>query len=241
MADQDRDIESLKLPPHSMEAEQAVLGGLLIDNEAMDRIGEVLSGDMLLREDFYADAHCLIFEHIQRLTDEGKAADVITVAEALKSVQKLDYVGGLAYIGALAQNVPTSANIGHYAKIVRERSILRQLATAAGKIADSAYNPLGRDAAQVLDEAEADILHIAEQGARGQKQFVEIGKVLGEVVERIEHLYERDDPSDVTGVPTGFPDLDKMTSGFQEGDLIIIAGRPSMGKTALALNIGEYV
>jgi replicative DNA helicase len=166
---------------------------------------------------------------------------VITVAEALKSVQKLDYVGGLAYIGALAQNVPTSANIRHYAQIVRERSVLRQLVTAAGKIADTAYNPLGRNAAQVLDEAEADILHIAEQGARGQKQFVEIGKVLAEVVERIEHLYERDDPSDVTGVPTGFHDLDKMTSGFQEGDLIIIAGRPSMGKTALALNIGEYV
>jgi replicative DNA helicase len=224
-----------------MEAEQAVLGGLLIDNEAMDRVDEVLSGYVLLREDFYADAHRLIFEHIQRLTDEGKAADVITVAEALKSVQKLDYVGGLAYIGALAQNVPTSANIGHYAKIVRERSILRQLATTAGKIADNAYNPLGRNAAEVLDEAEADIMNIAEQGARGEKQFVEIGKVLGEVVERIEHLYERNDPSDVTGVPTGFHDLDKLTSGFQEGDLIIIAGRPSMGKTALALNIGEYV
>ncbi|MDR0247511.1 MAG: replicative DNA helicase [Burkholderiales bacterium] len=236
MTDQDRDIESLKLPPHSMDAEQAVLGGLLIDNEAMDRIGDVLS-----RDDFYADAHRLIFDHIQRLTGEGKAADVVTVADALESMQKLDYVGGLAYIGALAQNVPTAANIRHYAQIVRERSVLRQLVTTAGKIADNAYNPFGKNAAQVLDEAEADILHIAEQGARGQKQFVEISKVLGEVVERIEQLYERDDPSEVTGVPTGFHDLDRMTSGFQEGDLVIIAGRPSMGKTALALNIGEYV
>ncbi|MDR2244143.1 MAG: replicative DNA helicase [Burkholderiales bacterium] len=236
MADQDRDIESLKLPPHSMEAEQAVLGGLLIDNDAMDRIGDVLSPG-----DFYADAHRLIFDHIQRMTGEGRAADVVTVSDALDSMQKLDYVGGLAYIGALAQNVPTAANIRHYAQIVRERSVLRQLVTTAGKIADNAYNPLGKNAAQVLDEAEADILHIAEQGARGQKQFVEIGKVLGEVVERIEQLYERDDPSEVTGVPTGFHDLDRMTSGFQEGDLIIIAGRPSMGKTALALNIGEYV
>ncbi len=236
MSELDQEIESLKLPPHSLEAEQAVLGGLLIDSEALDRVA-----DLLTRDDFYADAHRLIFEHIEKLSNAGNAVDVITLSEALDAMQKLDYVGGLAYVGALAQNVPTAANIRHYAQIVRDRSVLRQLIGSAGKIADNAYNPLGKSATEVLDEAEATILNIADQGSRGQKQFVEIKEALGHVVDRIETLYQRDDPSDVTGVPTGFSDLDLMTSGFQEGDLVIVAGRPSMGKTALALNIGEYV
>jgi replicative DNA helicase len=156
-------------------------------------------------------------------------------------VQKLDYIGGLAYLGALVQNVPTAANIRHYASIVRERSILRQLAATASEIAESAYRPLGRDAKAVLDEAEAKVLHIAEQGARGAQNFQEIGKLLAQVVDRIETLYNRDDPSDVTGVPTGFSDLDRMTSGLQPGDLIVVAGRPSMGKSSLAVNMGEHV
>ncbi len=236
MSEPDREIEVLKLPPHSLEAEQAVLGGLLIDGEALDRVADVLS-----RDDFYAEAHRLIFEHIEKLGNAGKAIDIITVSEALEAMQKLDYVGGLAYIGALAQNVPTAANIRHYAQIVRDRSVLRQLISTAGKIADSAHNPFGKSATEVLDEAEANILNIAEQGVRGQKQFIEIKDALAEAVTRIETLYQREDPSDVTGVPTGFADLDQMTSGFQEGDLIVIAGRPSMGKTALALNIGEHV
>ena len=208
----------------------------MLDNEAADRVGDVLGA-----EDFYSDAHRVIYRHITQLISEGKPADVVTVSEALASTQKLDYVGGLAYLGALAQNVPTAANIRHYANIVRERSILRQLAGIAGEIAESAFNPLGRNAKMVLDQAEAKVLHIAEQGARGAQNFQQLGTLLASVVERIETLYNRDDPSDVTGVPTGFSDLDRMTSGFQPGDLIVVAGRPSMGKTALALNIGENV
>jgi replicative DNA helicase len=221
----DRDLESLKLPPHSLEAEQSVLGGLMLDNDAADKIGDVLSAD-----DFYSDAHRIVYRHVTQLIAEGKPADVVTVSEALASTQKLDYVGGLAYLGALAQNVPTAANIRHYANIVRERSILRQLAATATDIAEAAFNPLGRSAKTVLDEAEAKVLHIAEQGSRGSQNFQEIGRLLASVVERIETLYNRDDPSDVTGVPTGFADLDKMTSGFQPGDLVVVAGRPSMGK-----------
>ncbi|HJU21875.1 MAG TPA: replicative DNA helicase [Casimicrobiaceae bacterium] len=232
----DLPLDSLKLPPHSVEAEQSVLGGLMLDNEAVDRIGDAIGAD-----DFYSDAHRVIYRHILQLVGEGKPADVVTVSEALASTQKLDYVGGLAYLGALAQNVPTAANIRHYANIVRERSILRQLAATATDIAESAFNPLGRSAKTVLDEAEAKVLHIAEQGSRGAQNFLPIGKLLGNVVERIEELYNRDNPSDVTGVPTGYSDLDKMTAGFQPGDLIVIAGRPSMGKSSLALNIGEHV
>ena len=232
----DPQIDSLKLPPHSLEAEQSVLGGLLLDNDAVDKVGDVLADP-----DFYSEAHRLIYTHILKLAAEAKPADVVTVSESLASVQKLDYIGGLAYLGALVQNVPTAANIRHYARIVRDRSILRQLAATAGDIADSAYNPLGRSAKEVLDQAEAKVLHIAEQGERGSRQYEELGKLLAGVVERIETLYNRDDPSDVTGVPTGFVDLDRMTSGLQPGDLVIIAGRPSMGKTALALNMGEHV
>jgi len=232
----DLPIDTLKLPPHSVEAEQSVLGGLLLDNEAADRIGDVLS-----TEDFYSEGHRLLYRHITQLIADGKPADVVTLSEALASVQKLDYIGGLAYLGALVQGVPTAANIRHYASIVRERSILRQLAATAAEIAESAYRPLGRDAKSVLDEAEAKFLHIAEQGSRGAQNFQEIGKLLAQVVDRIETLYNRDDPSDVTGVPTGFTDLDKMTSGLQPGDLIVVAGRPSMGKTALAINMGENV
>src|SRR5438067_1329841 len=232
----DPQIDALKLPPHSLEAEQSVLGGLLLDNDAADRVADLISD-----ADFYSEAHRLIYHHIIALIADSKPADVVTASEALSSAQKLDYVGGIRYLGLLVQNVPTAANIRHYASIVRERSILRQLAATAGDIADSAYNALGRSAKMVLDEAEAKVLHIAEQGSRGAQNFHEIGKLLATVVDRIEVLYNRENPSDVTGVPTGFVDLDRMTSGFQPGDLIIIAGRPSMGKTSLALNIGENV
>ena len=221
----DPQVDALKLPPHSIEAEQSVLGGLMLDNDAADRIGDVIGP-----EDFYADAHRLIYAAIIRLIGDGRPADVVTVSEALDSTQKLDYVGGLDYLGALVQNVPTAANIRHYAAIVRERSILRQLASTAGEIADAAYNPLGRSAREVLDVAEAKVLHIAEQGSRGQQSYVEIAKLLASVVERIEDLYNRDDPSDVTGLATGYADLDRMTAGLQPGDLVIVAGRPSMGK-----------
>jgi replicative DNA helicase len=232
----DPQLDALKLPPHSLEAEQSVLGGLLLDNDAADRIGDVVSD-----ADFYSEAHRLIHAHIVRLITDGKPADVVTVSESLDSTRQLDYVGGLAYLGALVENVPTAANIRHYAQIVRDRSILRQLAATAGDIAESAYHPLGRNAKEILDEAEAKVLHIAEQGSRGNKQFATIGSLLPGVVERIETLYNRDDPTDVTGVATGFTDLDRMTSGLQPGDLVVVAGRPSMGKTSLALNIGEHV
>ncbi len=232
----DPQLDALKLPPHSLDAEQSILGGLLLDNEAADRIGDIVSED-----DFYSEAHRIIYRHIATLGSEGKPVDVVTLSEALHSTQKLDYVGGLAYLGALVGNVPTAANIRHYAQIVRERSILRQLAATAGEIAESAYNPLGRNAKSVLDEAEAKVLHIAEQGSRGQRTFSPLKELLVDVVERIEQLYNRDDPSDVTGIATGYTDLDRMTSGLQPGDLVIVAGRPSMGKSALAINIGEHV
>src|SRR5207248_10769656 len=195
----DPQIDALKLPPHSLEAEQSVLGGLLLDNDAADKVGDVAAA-----EDFYSDAHRIVYRHAMQLIANGKPADVVTLAESLSSAQKLDYVGGLAYLGALVQNVPTAANIRHYAAIVRERSILRQLAATAGDIADTAYNPLGRSAKEILDQAEAKVLHIAEQGSRGQQQFAPIGELLIGVVERIETLFNRDDPSEVTGVPTGF-------------------------------------
>ncbi|MFO1305108.1 MAG: replicative DNA helicase [Burkholderiales bacterium] len=232
----DPQLDAIKLPPHSIEAEQSILGGLLLDNEAADKIG-----DLVGEEDFYSDAHRVIYRHVLALMGDGKPVDVVTLSEALGSAQKLDYVGGLAYLGALVNNVPTAANIRHYAQIVRERSILRQLAGTASEIAELAYNPLGRNARSVLDEAEAKVLHIAEQGSRGQRTFTPLKDLLVSAVDRIETLYNRDNPSDVTGVATGFTDLDKETAGLQPGDLVIVAGRPSMGKTALALNIGEHV
>ena len=232
----DPQLDALKVPPHSIEAEQSVLGGLLLDNGAIDRIADIVS-----ESDFYNDAHRLIYHHINLLGSHGKPADAITLAESLGSVQKLDYVGGLPYVGALAQNVPSAANIRTYAQIVRERAVLRRLAAVGTEITDSAFTPMGRSAGQLLDEAEAKVFDIAEQGARGQTGFQEIRPLLTKVVERIEELYNRDNPSDVTGIATGYNDLDSKTSGFQPGDLVIIAGRPSMGKTAMALNICENV
>ena len=232
----DTTIEALKVPPHSLEAEQSVLGGLLLDNSAADKVGDILAG-----EDFYNDAHRSVFAAIMNLIADNKPADVVTVAEALGSLKKLDYVGGMAYLGALVENVPTAANIRRYAEIVRERSILRRLAAAGGEIADTAYNPLGRSVREILDQAETRVFEIAEHGARGQQGFQELRPLLTQVVERIELLFARENPSDVTGVPTGFTDLDRLTSGLQEGDLIVVAGRPSMGKTALALNIAEHI
>jgi replicative DNA helicase len=232
----DPQLDALKVPPHSIEAEQSVLGGLLLDNGAIDRIADVIS-----ESDFYNDAHRLIFQHINLLGSHGKPADAITLAESLGSVQKLEYVGGLPYVGALAQNVPSAANIRTYAQIVRERAVLRKLAAVGTEITDSAFTPMGRSAGQLLDEAEAKVFDIAEQGSRGQTGFQEIRPLLTRVVERIEELYNRDNPSDVTGIATGYNDLDSKTSGFQPGDLVIIAGRPSMGKTALALNVCENV
>ncbi len=232
----DRAVDKLRVPPHSVEAEQSVLGGLLLDNTAWDKIADILRED-----DFYRYDHRLIFQRIQRLIDQAKPADVITVFESLSSVGKADEVGGLGYLNALAQNTPSAANIRRYADIVRGRAVMRKLVTVSDEIAESAFNPNGREVGQLLDDAESKVFAIAEEGARGQQGFVSIQPILTQVVAHIDELYHRDNPSDVTGVPTGFTDLDRATAGMHPGDLIIVAGRPSMGKTAFALNIGEHV
>jgi replicative DNA helicase len=229
-------IAALRVPPHSIEAEQSVLGGLLLDNNAWDKIGDVVS-----ESDFYRDEHRRIFRSIQKLMERSKPADVITVSEALENAGDKDSTGGLAYVSELASNVPGASNIRRYAEIVRERAVLRQLVSAGDEISESALNPMGRDTKTLLDEAEQKVFAIAESGARHQTGFVHINPLLSEVVDRIQELHDRDNPSDITGVPTGYLDLDQQTSGLQPGDLIIIAGRPSMGKTAFALNIGEHV
>lgn len=230
------EIDSIKLPPHSVEAEQSVLGGLLLDNGAWDKIA-----DLVNENDFYRQDHRLIYRHVSRLIGRNNPADVITVSESLESSKELQNAGGIAYLGALAQHTPSAANIRRYAEIVRERSVMRKLAGVATEISESAYNPMGRSASELLDSAEAKVFEIAEASARGKQGFVDIQPLLREVVERIEVLYNRDDDSDVTGIATGFADLDQKTSGFQPGDLIIVAGRPSMGKTAFSLNIAENV
>ena len=232
----DKQLDAIKLPPHSVEAEQSVLGGLLLENTAWEKIA-----DLITEADFYRHDHRLIYRHITTLIERAKPADVITVAESLESNAELINVGGLAYLGALAQNTPSAANIRRYAEIVRERSVMRKLVTVGTDIAESAYNPMGRSASQLLDEAEGKVFEIAEAGARGQQGFTEIQPLLTQVVERIDELFQRDNPSDITGIPTGFHDLDQKTSGLQSGDLVIVAGRPSMGKTAFSLNIAENV
>ena len=232
----DEQLDSLKLPPHSIEAEQSVIGGLLLENEALDKIADILSAT-----DFYQHDHKTIFQHISKLIEHNRPADIVTVAESLESKAELSSVGGIAYLGALAQNTPTAANIRRYAEIVRERAIMRKLVVVGSGIAESAYSPNGRDAQQLLDEAEAKIFQIAEGGQRSSQGFTDIKVLLPQVAERIDMLFSRDNPSDVTGIPTGFSDLDSMTSGFQGGDLVIVAGRPSMGKTAFSINIAENV
>ncbi|MBK9160219.1 MAG: replicative DNA helicase [Nitrosomonadales bacterium] len=232
----DAQIDQIKLPPHSVEAEQSVLGGLLLEASALDKIADLVTDD-----DFYRSEHRLIYRQIVRLSEMAKPVDVITVAEALEIAGDLDKVGGLPYLGSLAQNVPSAANIRRYGEIVRERSIMRRLAKVGTDISNSAYNPVGRDAAQLLDEAESMVFEIAEAGSRGKQGFKGMPPLLNEVVERIETLYSRENQSDVTGTATGFTDLDRMTSGLQKGDLVIVAGRPSMGKTAFSINIAENV
>ena len=228
-------VAALRVPPHSIEAEQSVLGGLLLDNNAWDKIGDVVS-----EVDFYRDEHRRIFRAISRLMERSKPADVVTVSEALDAAGDKD-VGGLAYLSELAANVPGASNIRRYAEIVRERAVLRQLVTAGDEISESALNPMGRETKTLLDQAEAKVFAIAESGMKHQAGFVHINPLLDEVVERIQELHDRDNPTDITGVPTGYTDLDQKTSGLQAGDLIIVAGRPSMGKTAFALNIAEHV
>ncbi|MBK8119307.1 MAG: replicative DNA helicase [Sulfuritalea sp.] len=232
----DSQVAMLKLPPHSIEAEQSLIGGLLIDNAAWDRIGDVVR-----ETDFYRDDHRRIFRHIGKLIQQGRPADVVTVYESIEQSNEVDQTGGLGYLGEIANATPSAANIRRYGEIVRERAILRQLVTVGDEIAGNALNPAGRDVKTLLDDAEQRIFQIAEAGNRSNNGFVAIQPLLGEVVERMETLLARDSQSDITGVATGFVDLDRMTSGLQAGDMIVVAGRPSMGKTAFALNIAEHV
>ena len=230
----DRQVAQLRIPPHSTEAESSVLGGLLLDNGAWDRVG-----DLLTETDFYRFEHRMVFGAIGALVNGGKPADVITVFEHLQSQGKADEIGGLSYLNALAQYVPSAGNIRRYAEIVRERAILRKLVSASDEIATNAFNPRGRPVAAILDEAEQKIFNIGEEGARTKQGFQAMESLVVKLLDRVQEM--ADNPSDVTGVPTGFYGLDRMTAGFQAGDLIVLAARPSMGKTALAINIAEHV
>ncbi len=221
----DPQLVALKLPPHSVEAEQSLLGALLIDNQAFDRVADLVSAD-----DFYRDDHRRIWRHIARLMEASRPADVVTVSESIEASEDKDKTGGAAYLNALAQNTPSALNVRRYAELVRERSVQRRLAQVATEIAETALNPSGKEVGQLLDEAESRIFQIADSGARHDQGLLEIKPVLARVFEKIDHLYHRDNPSDVTGVPTGYVKLDQMTSGLQAGDLVVIAGRPSMGK-----------
>jgi replicative DNA helicase len=232
----DPQIESMRVPPQSIEAEQSVLGGLLLDNTAWDRISDLVS-----EREFYRADHRLVFQHIIQLVENNRPADVLTVAESLERSGRLNDAGGQAYLGSLALNTPSAANIRRYAEIVRDRSVMRQLAAVGTEIADSAYSPMGREARELIDEAESKVFQIAEAGAKSSQGFVKIDPILTETVERIDMLYSRENKNDVIGIATGYFDLDRMTSGLQSGELIIIAARPSMGKTALAMNIVEHV
>ncbi len=231
----DDELARLRVPPHSIEAEQSVLGGLLLDNGAWDR-----AGDLLTDGDFYRYEHRAIFAAIGALIGASKPADVITVFEQLQSLGRADECGGLAYLNALAQSVPSAANLRRYAEIVRERSILRKLIATSDEIATQAFNPQGRAVSQILDEAETKIFKIGEEGQRNKQGFQTMDHLVMQLIDRVTELAENG-AQDVTGTRTGFYDLDRMTAGLQGGDLIILAARPSMGKTAFALNIAEHV
>jgi replicative DNA helicase len=234
-AGRDDEVARLRVPPHSIEAEQSVLGGLLLDNLAWDR-----AADLLTEGDFYRLEHKLIYGAIGALIGASKPADVITAFEQLQGHGKAEEAGGLAYLNSLAQSVPSAANLRRYAEIVRERAILRKLIAASDEIATAAFNPKGRAVPQILDEAEAQILKIGEEGARQRQGFQSIDRLAVALIDRVMELAENG-AEDVTGVRSGFFDLDRNMAGLQKGDLLVLAARPSMGKTAFALNIAENV
>ncbi|WP_075066942.1 replicative DNA helicase [Candidatus Berkiella aquae] len=222
----------LKVPPHSVDAEQAVLGGLMLDNKAWDQIA-----DKLVEKHFYRRDHQLIFRAMVKLMSENKPLDVITVSEVLQQLEMHDEVGGLAYLGELAKNTPSAANIGAYAEIVYERAILRELISVGTLITESAFDPQGRASLEILDEAEKKVFDISEQGSRGSGPEG-IRGIVSKAIDNIEKRFHDNNP--VTGIATGFADFDRLTTGMQEGDLVIVAGRPSMGKTLLGMNIAEH-
>jgi len=224
--------ENLKVPPHSVEAEQAVIGGLLLDNSAWEQIADRIS-----ENDFYRNDHRMIFSAISALEARNQPFDAVTLSEWLDNNQKLEEAGGLAYLGRLVKDTPSAANIVAYAGIVRERSVLRQLIAVGTDISRSGFQPEGRESRQLLDEAERSVFQIADQETRSRGGFQDIKALLTSTVERIDHLFETEGA--ITGLATGFDKFDEMTTGLQPGDLVIVAGRPSMGKTTFAMNIAE--
>jgi len=223
---------SLRVPPHSVEAEQAVIGGLLLDNRAWEQIA-----DKLVDEDFYRFDHRLLFSAIRELESRNEPFDAVTLSQCLDKNGQLEQAGGLLYLGRLAKDTPSASNILAYANIVREKSVLRQLIAVGTDISSSGYVPEGRDSKELLDAAEKKVFQIAEQGARGQGGFQDMKALLSKTVDKIDHLFNSD--GGITGVSTGFDKFDEMTTGLQEADLVIVAGRPSMGKTTFAMNIAE--
>lgn len=222
----------LKTPPHSIEAEQSILGGLLLDNSRWDVVG-----DKVIEDDFYRQDHRLIYRMIARLANAGEPADIVTVAEELERINELENAGGMAYLGELVEKTPSATNVRSYADIVHERAVLRRLIGVSGEISDAAFNPNGRTTSELLDEAERKVFKISESksGQEGGPQSV--NPVLTKTLERIDTLFNTTDS--ITGITTGFKDLDEMTSGLQPSDLVIVAARPSMGKTAFAMNLVE--
>ncbi len=229
----DKAVDSLKVPPHSMESEQSVLGGLMLDNEAWDRVAERVVG-----QDFYSAKHRKIFDAMGGLAEAGKPIDLITVTEQLEQLSELDDVGGFAYLGEIAKNTPSAANINAYADIVRERAVVREMIGVANEIAEAGYDPQGRKSHELLDFAESKVFKIAEARSNANEGPKSLHTILENTVDKIEELY-KNPTNGITGVSSGFNDLDKMTSGFQPSDLIIVAARPSMGKTTFAMNLCE--
>jgi replicative DNA helicase len=223
----------MRVPPNSVEAEQAVLGGLLLDNRAWESVAE-----MLTEEDFYRRDHQLIFRALSTLIESEGPADAVTLAEHLDAQGLGDQTGGLAYLGRLTQETPSASNISAYAAIVRERSVLRQLISVGGEIAGCAYHTEGRSSADLIDQAEQLVFRIAERGRRSVLGLRPLKEFISETVDRLDTLHRSQEQ--ITGLPTGFGKMDEMTSGLQAGDLVIIAGRPSMGKTSFAINIAEH-
>ena len=231
-----RDLGSLaevRTPPHSIEAEQAVLGGLMLDISAWDNVA-----DMVRTKDFYRPDHRLIFDAIAALAGNGKPCDVVTVSEQLARIAELDNAGGLAYLGTLARDTPTAANVRAYAELVRERSLLRQLIEAGTHIVASVFNTEGQTARELVDQAESKVFEIAEAGFGGRDGAVQVRSLLPGLIDKIDEWHNN--PDSLRGLPTGFADFDKITGGLRAGDLVIVAGRPSMGKTTLAVNMAEY-
>ena len=234
-SNKDKQVAAVKMPPHSIEAEQSVLGGLMLDNEAWDRVAE-----KVVEQDFYLRAHRFIFAAMSRLAEASQPIDIITVSENLEANQQLDDVGGFAYLGEIAKNTPSAANILAYADIVRERAVVRDMISVAHDIADAGYDPQGRTSAELLDFAETKVFKIAEQRANANEGPEPISSILAKTIDKIDELYKNPSKGGITGVSTGYIDLDKMTNGLQPSDLIIVAARPSMGKTTFAMNLCEH-